>query len=255
MTGTRHPYAAGPLTSDVPSLRRVAATALSAVLLAITAGSPIAVAPTWEYLAHYGFGDDHPWQDSSGRGHHLTPVGAPARHITRGAGHAVGFPAPCTGGHCPRLILSTPGTPALNPGTRPFGYGATIRLAATDTTDGQNIVQKGFSAEGSQYKLQIDGYAGHPSCVLRGTAGPTIHQAVADVTVADGRWHRLECRRAPRTLTMLVDGVARTVLPIPPALRVDNAMPLIIGGKSANPGNDQFHGETDDIFVRVPTAP
>lgn len=237
----------------MPSLRRAAATALAAALVAITAGSPAARTPGWDYLARYGFAEARPWHDGSGRGHHLTPLGS-ARHTERGNGHAVRFPAPCTRGSCPRLILSTPGTAALNPGTRPFGYGATVRLAAADTTDGQNVVQKGFSAEGSQYKLQIDGFAGRPSCALRGTGDRTIHLAIADVTVADGRWHRLECRREPRDLTIRVDGRVRAAVPIPPALHIENDKPLYIGGKSTNKNNDQFHGAADDIFVRLPEA-
>jgi hypothetical protein len=53
-------------------------------------------------------------------------------------------------------------------------------------------VQKGYAAgPGGEWKLQVDGYAGRPSCVLVGAGSPVIHLAVAGRSVADGRWHRL----------------------------------------------------------------
>ncbi|GAA4941306.1 LamG-like jellyroll fold domain-containing protein [Actinoplanes utahensis] len=227
---------------------------MHAALIALLLGLPAAV-PTPPEVARYGFDGERPWADSSGNGHHLTPFGGNQgrpRRVPHGAGKAVQFPAPCSREPCRRLILRVLSRAGLNPGASPFSYGATVRLAARDTSDGQNVLQKGFAAEGSQYKLQIDGRAGQPSCVLVGEAARTIHLAISDIGVADGRWHRVECRREQHALTVLVDGTARTRTPVPPALRIDNNESLNIGGKSAFAHNDQFHGAVDDVWIRKP---
>ena len=252
------------------SLRRAATIALllavplTAVVVATSVDRPVRTTPAvWVTpsvppvvtVARYGFEDPQPWADGSGLRNDLTPyAGGPARprRIRHGTGEAVQFPPPCTREPCPRLILRVSSRPGLNPGTSPFSYGATVRLARRHTTDGQNVLQKGYAAEGSQYKLQIDGRAGHPSCVLVGEGSRRIHVAVADVGVADGGWHQVTCRRGRDTLTILVDGAPRAGTPIPPDLRVDNAMSLNIGGKSAHARNDQFHGAADDIWISKP---
>ena len=111
------------------------------------------------------------WSDASGNGHLLTPVtGNDARlaRASHGTGSAVRFPLPCDGAErCPRLALRAPSADALNPGIRKLRFGASILLEPAHTSSGQNVLQKGFSTEGSQYKLQIDGRAGRPSCTGR----------------------------------------------------------------------------------------
>jgi hypothetical protein len=201
--------------------------------------------------ARYTFDGPRPGHDDSGRGRHLTPAGGAAERVRHGRHRALRFPPPCPSPTCPRLIMRAPSSAGLNPGSRGLRYGASVRLAAEHTSEGQNVLQKGFSAEGSQYKLQIDGYAGRPSCVLIGRPDRVIHRAVADVIVADGRWHHLECRRGGRTLTVLVDGTPRGDVPVPAGLSIVNDRPLLIGGKSLTADNDQFHGAADDVWVAI----
>ncbi|WP_433794640.1 LamG-like jellyroll fold domain-containing protein [Actinoplanes sp. CA-252034] len=205
-------------------------------------------APPPVTIARYGFEDPSPWGD-------LTPFtgnDARLRRVPHGGGRAVRFPAPCDREPCPRMILRALSRPALNPGRALFSFGATVRLSARNTTDGQNVLQKGYAAEGSQYKLQIDGVAGHPSCVLVGEDSRAIHVVLADVGVADGAWHAITCRRGRDTLTILVDGAPRAAVRIPAELRIDNAMSLNLGGKSAHADNDQFHGAVDDVWISRP---
>ncbi|GAA0442862.1 hypothetical protein Aca07nite_63850 [Actinoplanes capillaceus] len=219
----------------------------------VTPASPPAPPPLM--LARYDFDGPRPWDDASPFGHHLTPFGgnrARPRSVPHDAGRAVQFPPPCEREPCRRLILRTLSRPDLNPGDAPFSYGATVRLAARHTTDGQNVLQKGYSAEGSQYKLQIDGRPGQPSCVMRGEDSRVIHVAVAPIGVADGTWHRLLCRRTRTDLILFVDGSPHAAVRIPATLRVDNAMSLNVGGKSAHGDNDQFHGAVDDIYLSKP---
>ena len=68
------------------------------------------------------------------------------------------------------------------------------------------------------------------------------------VTVADGAWHAVECRREATTLTVFVDGVPQGTAKIPADLSVRNTAPLSIGGKGAYRNNDQFQGALDDVW-------
>lgn len=202
----------------------------------------------------YTFDGVAPLADVSGNGHHLSPV---SRHggmfstVAHGAGSALAFPPPCRTEPCPRIALRAPSTTALNPGRRPIRYGAAVRLSADETTTGENVLQKGYSAVGSQYKLQIDGVAGRPSCVLVGDRHPMIHLAAGEVGVADDRWHTLECRRAGTRLTILVDGVPRGAATVPAGLSVRNGLPFSVGGKGSFADNDQFQGMLDEVWVAI----
>ena len=187
--------------------------------------------------------------DDSGHGHALRVLGGgPVTAVAHDAGRALRFPAGC----CPRAILEAASDPALNPGRAAFGYGASVRLTAAETSPGANVLQKGyFTSPGGQWKLQVDGYAGRPSCVLVGAGTRTGHLVAARRSVADGRWHRLACRRTADRLSISVDGAVEATRAIPMDLTVANDVPLRIGGKGTGGANDQFHGELDDVFLTV----
>lgn len=193
--------------------------------------------------------------DGSGNGHTLTALsghGGAVVAIRRGDGHALRFPAKCaerTG--CPRTVLRSESTERLNPGTRSFSFGASVLLAPSQTTDGQNVMQKGFSTLTSQWKLQVDGRAGHPSCVLVGDAGGGIKLLRAGRSVADGHWHAVECRRRGPLLMILVDGLPEGSRTVPLGLSVVNDVPMTLGGKGTSANNDQFQGILDDVWVRI----
>jgi hypothetical protein len=229
------------------------------------AGGPPAAAPSAPavLVARYGFDTGSGViADVTGRGHNLTIVaghGGSVRLIAHGAGRALAFPAKCakpvkpakTTKACPHVVLQTPGTADLNPGTKPIAYGASIRLAKSQTTKGQNVVQKGYSVTTSQYKLQIDGRAGRPSCVLVDVTKPGIRLIRSAVSVADGAWHSIACRRIGASFTIEVDGVIRGVGVVPTTLSVSNADPLSVGGKGASRNNDQFQGALDNVWVKI----
>ncbi|WP_250028891.1 LamG-like jellyroll fold domain-containing protein [Paractinoplanes maris] len=225
-------------------MRALVATML--VVLAAGAPQPETVRYTFDGAATLA--------DASGHGHTLSPVsrnGGAFRTVKRGGGKALAFPPPCHKEPCPRIALRAVTTTELNPGRRPLRYGASIRLAADQTTKGENVLQKGYSKRGSQYKLQIDGLAGRPSCVLVDDRRPEIHAAISNVGVADDRWHALECRRSGVRLTILVDGVARGRATVPADLSVSNRLPFSIGGKGSYTDNDQFQGILDDVWVQI----
>ncbi|GAA0535940.1 hypothetical protein GCM10010172_16570 [Paractinoplanes ferrugineus] len=205
-------------------------------------------------VVRYDFDGASPLADVTGNGHDLSPV---ARHggslstVTHAGGSALEFPAPCEREPCPRIALRAPTSDDLNPGQRDLRFGASVQLAPNQTTKGENVLQKGFSARGSQYKLQIDGALGHPSCVLVDDERPEIHVAMSGVGVADGRWHTLECRRSGPRLSILVDGrrMGRTL--VPEDLSIINRIPLSVGGKGSFTDNDQFQGTMDEVWVRI----
>jgi hypothetical protein len=161
------------------------------------------------------------------------------------------FPDPCDGTSCPRLVLQTGSTAALNPGSKPLRYGASVRLAAGQTSEGENILQKGYSTTGGQYKLQVDGLKGKPSCAMSDKASTTIYVAKSAESIADGGWHSLECRRAGTVLSLVVDDVVSKTVSVPAGLAVDTTQPLSIGGKGLAENNDQYHGALDDVWVAI----
>ena len=72
------------------------------------------------------------------------------------------------------------------------------------------------------------------------------------MSVADGRWHQLTCRRTSGTLAVLVDGVVRGSVT---AARVttSSSAPVTIGAKAVKAeDNDQFSGIVDELFLRLP---
>jgi hypothetical protein len=215
---------------------------------------PAVAAPPPVTIAVYPFDVRGLILDSSGNGHTLRVIsghGGVVRQVVHGRGMALAFPARCTRQVCPHVALQAPTTADLNPGTRNIAYGADVLLPPAQTSKGQNVVQKGYSKTSSQWKLQVDGMAGRPSCVVVDEHKPRIRIATSTVSVADGRWHALQCRRAGKTLTVYVDGVARGRTAVPAGLSVRNNRPLSIGGKGAFRDNDQFNGALDNVWVTI----
>jgi len=173
--------------------------------------------------------------------------------VPQGTGLAVQYPTRCTLARerqCPRAILEGIREDALNPGTRPMRYGASIMMTHRDLSDGANVFQKGYSVGGvSQFKLQVDHRQGHPSCVIAGRT--RIYRAEPFIDVADGRWHNLTCARTRDRLTTIVDGIERAWAPLPLNLSIANAEPLRVGGKGAGRGNDQYSGQIDNVFLTI----
>jgi hypothetical protein len=207
-------------------------------------------------IARYGFNGRRSGSisDESGHGHTLRIVaahGGAVRPVVHGHGLALAFPGECAAQVCPHVALQSPSSTDLNPGTRDIAFGADVLLPAGDTSKGENIVQKGYSVTSSQWKLQVDGVAGRPSCVLVGDPDLTIRIVYSSISISDGHWHALQCRRVGGTLAIFVDGVDRGLIAVPATLSVRNERPLSIGAKGAFPDNDQFNGALDNVWVQI----
>jgi hypothetical protein len=219
--------------------------------------APVPPAPPSPYVASYNFDSTVPdgtFDDGSGNGHLLKTLavnGGVLRTVRHGNGQGISFPPKCTGASCARVVLQATDVPDLNPGTRNLRYGARVLLSPAETSSGENVLQKGYATAGGQYKLQVDGISGKPSCVMSGKTDPAIHVAKSQTSVADGDWHTVECRRTGTELTVLVDDQAGGSATVPATLEVLTAQPLSIGGKGTGVNNDQFHGSLDDVWISV----
>jgi hypothetical protein len=194
--------------------------------------------------------------DRSGRGHTLTVRTADGGRIAfRGtsADRHAAFPAPCPprARTCPRVFLEARDHPDLDPGTRPFTWGAALNVTKSRVTDSSNVMQKGFATYGSQWKLQLGATNGRAHCVMVGRGDETINLVRSTTSVADGTWHRVACRRAATALTILVDGRAEKTIRIPAGLSVANTSPVRIGGPTFSPGADMYNGLLDDAYARL----
>ena len=210
-----------------------------------------------DYVAAYNFDStiaDGTFDDGSGHGHLLRAVvrnGATITMTPHGPGQALTFPPKCTGVTCPRLVLQAADTPDLNPGAGALRYGAGVLLAPAETGSGENVLQKGYSTGGGQYKLQVDGVSGKPSCGMSDKDATKLYLARSRTSIADGSWHSIECRRTGPTLSILVDDQMQASAAIPETLSVVSAQPFSLGGKGVGVNNDQFHGSIDDVWIHV----
>ena len=223
----------------------------------------VSVAPKTEdaraadYVASYNFDStiaDGTFDDGSGHGHLLRAVvrnGATITMTPHGSGQALTFPPKCTGVTCPRLVFQAADTPDLNPGAGPLRYGAGVLLTPAETASGENVMQKGYSTGGGQYKLQVDGVSGKPSCGMTDKDATKLYLVRSRTSIADGSWHSVECRRTGPTLSILVDGKMQAGTAIPATLSVASARPFSVGGKGAGANNDQFHGSLDDVWISI----
>jgi Concanavalin A-like lectin/glucanases superfamily len=246
---------------DVPAAAAVPRTATTPMTVpAITRSTPTAHATaSTDYAVRYTF-DDGAKNLNAGRGGapQLTTISAnngTLRTTQHDGGDAVGFPATCIEpgtAMCPRVIIETTGNVSeLNPGAQRIRFGADIRIRRAQTSDGENVVQKGFATGGSEYKLQVDGDAGKPSCAVVGTASSRIYLARSTQRVDDGTWHTIACDLHAGGLSVIVDGAVRGKVSVPTSITISNGDALRIGGKGKSPNNDQFDGELDNVWVTV----
>jgi Concanavalin A-like lectin/glucanases superfamily len=198
--------------------------------------------------------------DQSGQGNNgvvVTSNGGSIAAVADTAGVVVDFPANCETQPCFTALVEIPDSTSLDPLTADFQRGARILMQPDQTADGENVVQKGLNDEsGGQWKLQVDKLGGFPSCVVSGRVeGEQADTRVlvrSSVTVADGAWHQVTCRRsAADGVQVFVDAVV-TGLAAMPAVNLDSNAAVTVGANRATPSpNDQFHGMLDDVFVTI----
>ena len=189
--------------------------------------------------------------------------GGELRPIAGPDGQALRFPAFDSSSRPARAVLVLPADDtALDPGVRDFELGVDFMLDAESegaNDDGNNLVQRGLSADPVQYKLQVD--HGAASCRVVGDQGEVT--VTSQVTTEPRTWYRLSCSRAGDEVRLVLrseegevlDEVTRNVRT--GSLTFDPAVPLTMGGKVGADGSvvednsDQLNGALDNVFVHV----
>jgi hypothetical protein len=186
-------------------------------------------------------------RDSSGHRHGgvvLARNGGELRPVAGWIRRGAAFPGRC----CARAIIQVRDNKGLDPGRRPFVFGAAVKIGPARASTASNVMQKGFFKQaGGQYKLQLLA-GGAPSCVVFGSRGRVILNA--DKSIADRRWHRLTCLRTATRVQLRVDGKVVAGTAQTPGLISNNA-PVRVGGKKVTVGNQQYRGAIDSVFLRL----
>lgn len=191
-------------------------------------------------------------RDASGHGNYgvVDVSGGGRLTIEQGIkGRGAGYPGGCR--KCGRALIEVADGKRMDARRRPFGFGAAVKLLDRQAKPGKdpNILQKGLVGQrGGQWKLELVG--AKPRCVFRGVRGGVIIKATRPVD--DNTWHRLECRRIGRTVTLRVDGVVVAKANAATG-RIRNNAPVRVGGKAVgkNSGNDQYRGDLDNVFYSI----
>ena len=169
--------------------------------------------------------------------------------IARDGGSAIQFPAPCPEGCA--AIIDFPDAGQLNPRDRDFAFGAWVRVPPEAKVPNANVLQKGLSlgaADPNQWKLELSGGGGRPTCVLIDKASAERQVATAPIDIADGNWHQIDCVREGNLLTVQVASVARDTDTLPDGLTIDNTQPLRLGGNTPGQADHRFAGALDDVY-------
>jgi hypothetical protein len=215
--------------------------------------SPVLVA---RYTFDGGAADGHV-ADTSGKGPALTVRAADQGTLrfqgATGGGQYVAFPGICptTTTACPRSLLEAPSDADLNPGTHLFRWSARVLVTKDQVKGSANIMQKGVSNAGSQWKMQIGATQGRAQCVVVGVGSPTGYLVRSSATVADGQWHKILCQRSGTSLSVYVDGLVKGTATIPATLSISNNLPMRIGGANFNTHSAMYHGQLDDVYAEL----
>jgi hypothetical protein len=178
--------------------------------------------------------------------------------------HSSGVNAP----HAIVQVVDRRGRDDLDPGSRPFRFGADFVLDRVSEDsgpggrdNGDNLVQRGLFDQRAQYKVQLDHRVA--SCRVSGSLG-AVAVSSSVRAVHPGSWYRVRCVRAGSRLTIVLttwgsggrtktrDSKTGQIGSVSPR----RIVPMSIGGKLARRGvvdraSDQFNGRIDNVIVRI----
>lgn len=176
-------------------------------------------------------------QDSAG-GHNGT-----LSHVTLGLPGVVGTAFGFNGSNS---SVSVPSAEDLNPGAANITltvYLKTTNVPAKPPAD-YDLIRKGtYAPTISEYKMEFQ-HTGQASCGFEGSAG--YSELIAGPALDDGKWHKVQCIKAPTAIQLVVDGTTYTQ---PANVGViTNSAPVVIG---ARPDGDHYSGALDEVSIQI----
>jgi hypothetical protein len=154
-----------------------------------------------------------------------------------------------------RSHVTVPHNASLNPGSADITLTATVLIEkGRILDDSYDIVRKGFSTTGGgAWKMEVqraDVRRGKLNCVFRGITSngePAGVERLADVDIADGKKHQLQCLKTSDAVTAVVDGEVFTTTIVIDSIA--NDQPVILGSRTA--GDDVLKGVLDEVSISI----
>jgi hypothetical protein len=142
--------------------------------------------------------------------------------------------------------VSVPSAGDLDPGTANIVL--TLRLKTTDVPGlppkDADLLRKGtYAPTTSEYKVELQ-HSGQASCGFEGSAG--YGELIAGPRVNDGRWHKVQCIKAPTAIELIVDG--RMFTQRANIGSIANTAPVVIGSR---PAGDWYTGNLDEVSIQI----
>ena len=145
-----------------------------------------------------------------------------------------------------RSYVSVPSAANLNPGTANIVL--SLRLKTTDVPGlppkDADLLRKGtYAPTTSEYKVELQ-HSGRASCGFEGSAG--YGELIAGPRLNDGKWHKVECIKAPTAIQLVVDG--KTFTQPANVGSISNTAPVVIGSR---PNGDWYSGDLDEVTIQI----
>jgi Concanavalin A-like lectin/glucanases superfamily len=141
---------------------------------------------------------------------------------------------------------SVPSAGALNPGTANIILTLHLKTTAVPGLPPKDadLLRKGtYAPTTSEYKVELQ-HSGQASCGFQGSAG--YGELIAGPRLNDGRWHTIQCIKAPTVIELVVDG--KTFTQPANVGSISNTAPVVIG---ARPGGDWYAGSLDEVSIQI----
>lgn len=140
--------------------------------------------------------------------------------------------------------VSVPSADDLNPGTANITLTLSLKTTSLPPPPPADfdLIRKGtYAPSAAEYKVELQ-HSGQASCGFEGSAG--YSELIAGPRLNDGRWHTIQCIKAPTAIQLVVDG--KTFTEPANVGSISTPAPLIIG---ARPDGDFYLGNLDEISI------
>jgi Concanavalin A-like lectin/glucanases superfamily len=216
----------------------VAAVALTVVVTAGEAQAATAVA-TWH------MDDPGRLTDSSAFGNNGSTTGITSVAGANGPGYRF---------NGRNSVANVPDAASLDPGTATLRITAKVKFTVVPSRSvvDYDLVRKGLTGTaGGTWKMEIfppspGSPVGPAYCQFQDSSGRTA--SIRDSrNLADGQWHTISCVKTSTSISVIVDGAARTSRVSLGS--ISNSRPVTIGAKPG--GGDRYLGDMDEVSIQI----